>query len=203
MNQAELLDYIDAQITPLVTAEKIRLVLKEIVNSVFSQQIQDIIPLWTNALTFKLDGSSAGLYAKNTDTNNRIRLWETKVDNNIGNEPPTNPVTTENTYWKEVSPSSSSALQEWSPGLFGSGLVIVYHNHSDPDIGKWLYILTEPSRPFNSTNIESEITAGKWAPIPAYGSTGGGGTPTIDNSVLLENGTDFMTTESGDYILIE
>lgn len=38
--------------------------------------------------------------------------------------------------------------------------MIVHHNHSVDADG--IYKLTEPVRPFNSVNIESEITAGKW-----------------------------------------
>jgi hypothetical protein len=121
------------------------------------------IPEWTNALTFNTDGTGAGAYAIWPDSNGAIRFWKTKTDDNTANEPPTNPATTENTHWIEVSPSSGSAIQEWAPGVYGNGLVIVYHNHSIN--GPNLYVLLEPTRPFESTNIETEINGGDWASL--------------------------------------
>ena len=121
------------------------------------------IPEWNASLTFNTDGTGAGAYAIWPDTNGAIRFWKTKTDTNTANEPPTNPATTENTNWIEVSPSSGSAIQEWAPGVYGSGLVIVYHNHSTN--GPNLYVLLEATRPFESTNIETEIGTGKWASL--------------------------------------
>jgi len=59
-----------------------------------------------------------------------------------------------------LSAASSSPIREWTAGLYGPGLIIVFHNHSVD--GRGLYILTDPIRPFNSTNLETELTALKW-----------------------------------------
>lgn len=131
--------------------------------SYFSTQLTDIIPDWTSSLIFQTDGTDAGKYCKHPDSNGKKRIFETKTDDNTNNTPPTDPNVSENTHWKEVSASSSSAIQEWTPGLYGPGLIIVYHNHSTD--GRGLYLLTEAVRPYNSTNIETEIIAGKWAKI--------------------------------------
>lgn len=134
-----------------------------------SQALTSGIPDWTNALTFQTDGTDDGTYCVWPDDDGNIRFWKTKVDDNIGNEPPTNPLTTEDAYWIEVSPSDGSAIKEWLVGVFGTGLVIVYHNHSTA--GKGLYILLNPVRPYNSANIETEIAAGDWELIAGQGQS--------------------------------
>lgn len=123
----------------------------------------DVIPTWTALLTFQTDGTDAGKYCKHPDSEGKVRIWETKVDDNIGNEPPVDPGTSEDANWKEISPSAAAAIPEWTPGLYGEGLVIVYHNHSTD--GRALYVLLEPTRPFTSENIETEIPEGKWASL--------------------------------------
>lgn len=123
----------------------------------------EIFPDWTSGLTFQTDGTDDGRYCKHPDTDGKKRIFETKVDDNIGNAPPTDPLITENTEWKEISQSSKSGIVEWSAGVFGEGLIIVAWNHSTD--GDNLYKLVEPVRPFASTNIETEIAAGKWAQI--------------------------------------
>lgn len=153
-------------------------VLQSVLNviSFFATQIASILPEWTNALTFNTDGSGAGKYAIYADTNGKKRIWETKTDSNINHLPPSDPLITENTYWIETSASATSSIQEWAAGLYGPGLVIVAHNHSVD--GHGLYWLLEPTRPFASTNIETEITAVKWVRLGGSG-TGTGG-PAID-----------------------
>ena len=164
MTAVELKNYFRATLAAQRTIAQEFLVLDEIVDFI-TQAITSGIPDWTNLLTFNLDGSGAGSFCTEPDTDGNIRFWKTKTDGNIGNQPPTNPLTTENTYWIEVSPSDGSAIKEWAAGIYGTGLIIVYHNHSVD--GRGFYILLEPVRPFNSTNIETEITAGKWARMPA------------------------------------
>lgn len=163
MTQNELKNFIRATLIAQRTIAQEYIALDAIIDFI-TQSITSGIPDWTNALTFNLDGSGAGSFSTEPDTNGSIRFWKTKTDGNIGNQPPTNPLITENTYWIEVSPSDGSAIKEWAAGVYGSGLIIVYHNHSVDDRG--LYLLLEPVRPFNSTNIETEITAGKWVRIP-------------------------------------
>jgi hypothetical protein len=164
MTAAELKAYIRTILVALRTKEQEYVAFDAVIDFI-TQAITSGIPAWTNALTFNLDGSGAGSFCTHPDTNAKLRFWKTKTDGNIGNQPPTAPLTTENTYWIEVSPSDGSAIKEWAAGIYGAGLVIVYHNHSVD--GRGFYLLLDPVRPFNSTNIETEITAGKWALVPA------------------------------------
>lgn len=136
-------------------------VMKLLLDYTTQVDIEDHVPDWTNALNFNTNGSGAGKYCKHPDTNSKKRIFETKTSGNINNAPPTNPVVTENTHWKEISPSSGAAIPEWAAGVYGAGLVILYHNHTVT--GRGLYLLTEGIRPFTSANIETEITAGQWA----------------------------------------
>jgi len=118
------------------------------------------MPDWTTELTFNIDGSGDGKYCKYPDTTGKKRIFESKTAGNVNHTPPSDPGITENTYWKEVSASGSAAIPEWTAGVFGPGLIIVFHNHSTD--GRGLYVLLEAVRPYNSSNIETEITAGKW-----------------------------------------
>jgi hypothetical protein len=162
MTFEQLISSINTLLSPRLSAEDIRTTCLNIANF-FATQIVDSLPLWNDALTFQTDGTDAGKYCKYEDTNGKKRIWLTKVDDNINNLPPSNPLTTENAYWEEVSPSASSSIQEWSAGLFGPGLVIVHHNHSTEGAGE--YKLLEAVRPFDSADIEAEILAGSWERI--------------------------------------
>lgn len=42
----------------------------------------------------------------------------------------------------------------------------------------------------------------RFAPAPAAPAPGGGG-PAVGDGLLLENGTDFLLLESGDFLLLE
>lgn len=143
-----------------ISSEDLRTVGKHIVDFAAAQDVEDSIPDWSAGLTFQTDGSDNGKYCKHPDTAGKKRIFETKTDDNTGNEPPTNPAITENDDWEEISASSGSAIQEWTAGLYGNGLIIVYHSHSV--YGGGLYKLNEPVRPFTSVNIEIELTAGTW-----------------------------------------
>lgn len=158
----------------------------------FATQIADIIPAWTNALTFQTDGSDAGKYCTYPDTAGKKRIFETLVDDNLNHLPPTDPLITENTYWREISASSSAAIPEWAAGVYGPGLVIVYHNHSTA--GRGLYVLLDPVRPYSSTNIETEITATKWQKISGTTSSG---SITVASWSFVANANAFPTVAAG------
>jgi hypothetical protein len=160
MTPEQLKAYIATQLAvPVNQVQKLIDALYAMVDFTATQNT-DTIPDWTALLTFNTDGSGAGKYCKYADTNGNKRIFETKTDGNINNPPPTDPLVSENANWEEISASAGSAIQEWAPGLYGTGLVIVYHNHSTD--GRGLYILLDPVRPFTSSNIETEIAAGKW-----------------------------------------
>lgn len=161
----------------------------EIVDFISESVENSNIPVWAAGLTFQTDGTDDGSFCTYPDANGKLRFWKTKTDDNIGNAPPADPEVDENADWIEVSPSSSSSIKEWEVGLYGSGLIIVYHNHSVD--GRGLYILLNPVRPYDSANIETEISAGDWARI-----TGGVQLRTVDTTgainLNLENQPDMM-----------
>ena len=157
MTALELKNFLRATLTAPRAIVQEFLVLDEIIDFI-TQSITTGIPAWTAVLTFNTDGTGAGAFSTLPDTDGNLRFWKTKTDANINNSPPTNPATTENTYWIEVSPSSGSAIKEWAAGVYGTGLVIVFYNNE-------LYKLEEAVRPYNSTNIATEIAAGDWVKI--------------------------------------
>jgi hypothetical protein len=161
--------------------------MQQVVNF-FATQIASIIPDWTDSATFNADGSGAGKYAKYADTTGKKRIFESKTAGNINHLPPSDPGITENTYWKEVSASAVAAIPEYAPGIFPGGIVIVYHNHSVD--GRGLYFLVNAVRPYSSTNIETEITAGDWE-LLGGASSGGGTWGSITGTVTDQ--TDLVT----------
>lgn len=162
MTRQEVYNYIVGQLAvPVTLIEKFLNSFSKVLDFITESAVTDIIPDWTSTLTFNTDGTGAGKYCKHPDTNGKKRLFETKTSLNTNNSPPTDPLITENTHWREISQSSGSAIKEWAAGIFGTGLVIVFHNHSIH--GRGLCQLLDPARPFQSTNIETEITAGKWS----------------------------------------
>lgn len=162
MTRQEVYNYIVGQLAvPVTLIEKFLNSFSKVLDFITESAVTDIIPDWTSTLTFNLDGTGSGKYCKHPDTNGKKRLFETKTSLNTNNPPPTDPLITENTHWREISQSSGSSIKEWAAGLFGTGLIIVFHNHSIH--GRGLCQLLDPARPFQSTNIETEITAGKWS----------------------------------------
>jgi hypothetical protein len=166
MTLDELISSINTLLTRIgnnrVDGSDVRQACLQIINF-FASQLADIIPDWSSSATFQTDGTDDGKFCKYSDSNGRKRIFETKVDDNTNNPPPVDPNISENAFWLEVSSSASAAIPEWAAGVYGPGLVIVYHNHSTA--GRGLYILLEPTRPFSSANIETEVTAGDWERI--------------------------------------
>lgn len=172
MTAAELKNYFRAQLVATRSIAQEFNVLDAIVDFI-AQALTTGIPTWAAELTFQTDGSGSGAYTIYADSNGKIRFWKTKVDDNTGNAPPTNPATTENTWWIEISPADSSAIKEWQAGIYGPGLVIVYFDVNGDGTDPALYILLEPTRPFESTNFVTELAANKWKKMS--GSDTGGG----------------------------
>jgi hypothetical protein len=178
MTRQEVYDYIVAQLAvPVTLVEKFLNSFSKVLDFITESTVTAIIPDWLSTLTFNTDGTGDGKYCLHPDTNGKKRIFETKTNANINNVPPTDPAITENTYWKEISQSAGSSIKEWAPGLYGEGYIIVGLNHSVH--GRGLALLLDPVRPFNSTNIETEMAAGKWefiaiskAYVDAQGSSG-------------------------------
>lgn len=164
MTRQEVSNFIALELSvPVNQVAKIINSFEKTLDFITESTVDDVIPEWTNALTFQTDGSDAGKYCTHPDANGKKRIFETQTDDNINHEPPTDPNVTSNAYWEEISQSSGSAIKEWAAGIYGTGLVIVYHDHSA--FGKGLYLLIDPVRPFASANIETEIDADKWVCI--------------------------------------
>lgn len=65
-------------------------------------------PQWTEEAVYNTDGSGDGAFCTHADTDGNMREFETKVDNNQGNEPPTDPAVTEDDNWSVVAASTES-----------------------------------------------------------------------------------------------
>jgi hypothetical protein len=162
MTLVQLKQYIAAQlVAPVTLVQKFINCFNAVIDFI-TQSVNNAIPSWTNILTFQTDATGAGSYCTYPDTDGALRFWKTKVDDNIGNVPPTNPLIIEDDFWIEVSPSSGSARKEWAPGFFGVGLITVYYDLNGDGTDPADYILTDPARPFHSTDFVAELGAGKW-----------------------------------------
>ena len=63
---------------------------------------EDATPMWTEEMTFNTDGSGDGAFCLHADDAGTDRKFETKIDNNKGNQPPTDPAITEDDNWAQV-----------------------------------------------------------------------------------------------------
>lgn len=79
----------------------------------------DAVPMWTEDLVFNTDGSGDGAFCMHADTNGVDRKFETKMDNNQGNEPPTDPTITEDDNWAQV--VEEAAAEDGAEGEGGEG----------------------------------------------------------------------------------
>lgn len=89
------------------------------------------------------------------------KIWKSKIDNNIANQP------TENSFWTEVSASTNNgtALQPWAAGVFS----IVNSSVTYANAG---YLLnSSQTLPFNSTDFATELAANKWIPLGSSGAS--------------------------------
>jgi signal peptide peptidase SppA len=63
---------------------------------------------WAPELVFNTDGSGDGSICNHPDSDGNIRNFETKADNNTGNEPPTDPAVTEDDNWLLIAESTEA-----------------------------------------------------------------------------------------------
>lgn len=66
-------------------------------------------PMWTEDLVFNTDGSGDGAFCIHADSDGNDREFETKTDENQGNEPPTDPAVTEDENWSLVVAEEATA----------------------------------------------------------------------------------------------
>lgn len=65
-------------------------------------------PRWSDELTFNTDGSGDGAFCIHADADGKDRKFETKTDENQGNEPPTDPAVSEDDNWSVVAESNEA-----------------------------------------------------------------------------------------------
>lgn len=151
MSDLEIKQLIDELMTRVgsnrISDVDIRTVLKAMVDYTSDNAVAGSIAPWENAPT---------VYNIGELVISHDRIWKSKTAGNIGHEPPAGLVN-EDVYWSEVSKSTN--LSDWAPGIIGFGLFLTIYN------GRF-YKLVESARPFETTNIETEINAGKWSPLP-------------------------------------
>ena len=137
------------------------------------------------------DTPSTALVSGNRSyTESGNRFWRSKIDQNTGNQPPSDPRIAENTFWIEVSKAEANPIKEWSPGIYGAGLVIVFFNDS-------LLKLNNPVRPFESVDISQEILNEDWVYISCPNTNGqGGDSPGLNPSYVNYNVDTTNQTDS-------
>jgi uncharacterized protein YoxC len=69
---------------------------------------------WAAELVFNTDGSEDGAICNHPDSDGNIRNFETKIDGNTGNEPPTDPAVTEDDNWSVVADAAPAAAEPTS-----------------------------------------------------------------------------------------
>lgn len=72
---------------------------------------EENVPMWTEDMTFNTDGSGDGAMCLHADSEGNDRKFETKIDNNTGNEPPVDPAVTEDDNWAVVAAAEEPAEQ--------------------------------------------------------------------------------------------
>jgi protease-4 len=77
-----------------------------------SAEETDTTPVWTEDMIFNTDGSGDGAFCTHPDTEGNDRKFETKLDNNQGNEPPTDPAITEDDNWAVVASEEAAPAEE-------------------------------------------------------------------------------------------
>lgn len=132
-----------------VSSQDLRDVAEALLDLIQENDLSGSIDEWDALVTYDT------VVLKYAESN--ARIWKSKVDNNLGNEPPQDPGVSENTWWIEISKASN--LGDWTPGLYGEGLIIMSYNNQ-------FVKLVNPVRPFESVNIETEIADGDWLYIP-------------------------------------
>tara|TARA_R110001599_G_scaffold332511_1_gene547995 strand:- start:38022 stop:38954 length:933 start_codon:yes stop_codon:yes gene_type:complete len=138
-----------------ITGDELEEVFAKVADLLEQNDTSSVIAPFDISETYDTPGADNG-NPYYSESNNR--LWKSKTDSNIGNTPPSDTGITEDDYWIEVSKGQSNAWSEWSAGIYGAGLIIVYHNDS------FLKLLVA-ERPFLSSNIETELAAEQWKVI--------------------------------------
>lgn len=73
---------------------------------------EDTTPRWTEDMIFNTDGSGDGAFCIHEDSEGNDRKFETKTDENQGNEPPTDPAMTEDDNWSVVAEPAAEPVAE-------------------------------------------------------------------------------------------
>lgn len=144
------------------------------INQLIQQAISAInlalVAEWENTKTYELDELA-------TFGN---RLWKSKDNGNLNNEPPSAPEVTENTWWIEQSPAEATKIPNYVTGtVFTETQVTVEDNGTILKL-----IVPEIELPFTTADLEAEITAGKWRVLGGESGGGGGGDGVPDGTFM-------------------
>ncbi|NVJ47302.1 MAG: hypothetical protein HWE07_09245 [Cytophagia bacterium] len=135
-----------------VSKSELLTIFNNLADVIEQNDLSSVVTEWSSATVFDTPGAGNG---NDSYTVQDGRYWKSKIDGNQNHQPPTNLAISEDDYWIEVPKSTNNILNEWQPGLFGEGLVVVFYN----DL---FYKLNVGSRPYESLNIEAEIINGEW-----------------------------------------
>lgn len=138
-----------------LTWSAIRSAIVTIVNEAVAAINLALIAEWDNTKPYVLDELS-------TFGN---RIWKSKDNGNLNNEPPSDPEVTENTWWIEQSKGEAFRAPDYAPGVFTQ-------RHSVVVSGGLLHrlIVPEIELPYTSTDLAAELLAGDWEVIGGSGS---------------------------------
>lgn len=167
MNAVELKNFIRATLVTRRTVTQEYTVFDALIDFI-TQAVTEGIPSWTALLTFNTDGTAAGAFTTYEDIAGNLRFWKTKADGNVGHAPPTAIDVHEDAWWLEVSPSDGSSIKEWTPGIYQSGLQIVYFDVTGAGKAPALFLLANSTRPFTSSDFLTELGDGDWISLGSY-----------------------------------
>jgi len=118
-----------------------------------------LVDLLGGATDTTLQWSSSETYNTGEIREWNLKLWKSKIDNNIGNVP------SENANWTEVSKSEgSNSINYWNAGVYTINPTLTLYDNN-------LYLLdaSQVSMPFESTDFLAEKTAGIWLQLTGSG----------------------------------
>lgn len=135
----------------------------------------------TDSQSFVEEYNSNSTYLSGQIVSYSGRLYESRTSNNMGNVP------TNTTHWSLSSLNTSNIIDVWKPGYYLDEGTVVRRFVG----GEYrLYVLDEDG-PVNSTNFDSELADGTWAPIG-----GGSGSDISSTDDLPEGSSNLYYTEA-------
>lgn len=160
---------------PTITGEELEQIFSLIADLFEQNNTSNVIAPWSGSTTYDTPEAGNG---NPSYADEGTRLWRSKVNDNTNHQPPSDPQITEDTYWIEVSKAPVNIVKEWAPGIYGEGLVIVFFEDD-------FYKLLVAQRPFESSNIVTEIATNKWLNLTAGDGSDGQFESNLSDSLLM------------------